>query len=91
MQTLPQFVDVVCMREVDSSLDSAPDLSYYSPLVDVGRPTVQWPNIRGNRGNETVSRVLGELSRCKTKNVSDMSSIIGSSCYGRREAAVDIH
>jgi hypothetical protein len=48
VQTLPQFVNVVCMRVVDL-LDSAPDLY---PLevhwVDVG--TVLWPNIQGIDG-----------------------------------------
>ena len=36
--------------------------------------------------SRTMSHVLSVLSRCKTKNVSDTSSIIGSSFYVRRRS-----
>ena len=78
----------LCTRVIDPLLDGAPDLVVH--WVDVG--TVQWPHIWGNEclrcffkksGSVALARCAGTPSCCKTKNVSDTSSIIGSSCYDR--------
>jgi hypothetical protein len=66
-------------------LDGAPDIVLH--WVDVG--TVQWPHNWGNKcwrcflqtsGSVACAWCAAKLSRCKTKNVSDTSSIIDSSC-----------